>query len=58
MPGISRTCLVVGRLAYEQVDAGGEAEGSDQEHPRPGDEVDAAFGYRADPTLLAFSSAH
>jgi hypothetical protein len=56
MPGVSRACLVVSWLAQEQVDAGGEAEGSDKEHPRPGDEVDAAFGYRADPTLLAPSA--
>ena len=43
-------------LAKKQVEAGGEAEGSDQEHSRPGDEVDAAFWYRADPTLLAPSA--
>ena len=56
MPGVSRACLAGGRLAQEQVDAGGEAEGSDQEHSRPGDEVDATFWYRADPTLLVPST--
>ena len=52
----SHACLVVSQLAQEEVETGGEAEGSDQEHSRPGDEVDAAFGYRADLTLLAPST--
>ena len=46
----------VSRLAQEEVEACGEAEGSDQEHSRPGDEMDSAFGYRADLTLLAPST--
>src|SRR5215204_208495 len=52
----SCACLVVSWLAQEEVETGGEAEGSDQEHSRPGDEVDAAFGYGADATLLAPSA--
>src|SRR5215218_6922478 len=51
-----RACFVISWLAQEEVETGGEAEASDQEHSRPGDEVDAAFGYRADPTLLAPST--
>src|SRR5215208_7358255 len=57
IPEVSHACLVASRLAKEQVETGGDAEGSDQEHPRPGNEVDAAFLYRADPTLLAPSAA-
>jgi hypothetical protein len=48
--------VLTGWLAREQVETGGEAEGSDQVHSRPGDEVYAAFWYRADPTLLVSST--
>ena len=36
----------------KQVGAGGEAQGADDDHPYPGDDVDAALGDFSDPSFL------
>jgi hypothetical protein len=42
----------------QEIGSGDEAQGADDEHPDPGDDVDAAFGEGSDPALLAPPSAH
>jgi hypothetical protein len=39
-------------LTPEQVGSGGEAQCADDDHPYPGDDVDAALGDGADPPFL------